>query len=316
MIPEKLPSHIHRIFILSFILYCCFEWNLGFSLSQCVLVIPYLYNYYYWTPWLIKKNKAYHWIIWISLLLVLHVALYATLCFGFWYFFKMGEDAPINGIIASGINGAFVFITMSTGSRLAKEWLKNQKTNHELVLQKSLTELQIMKSNINLPFILKVLDQIEKEAQEMPRDIEETIIYLSNLLRHSLYESKAQHIPLERELKVLSECIGLINKVYSPSRIDLCAGNTLAGQQIPPNLLIRLLGIWGEHLRSIHITESVIAIEGDRNCLVMSLPCSHYSPIKESVFEQCCPPYTDLCYSVKYEWTPTHLKVKIINLSL
>lgn len=315
-IPEKLPAHIHRVFILSFIIYCFVEWNLCFSLSQCVLAIPYVCNYYYWTPWLIQKNKPHHWVIWIFLLMVLHVSIYTALCVGFWYFFNMEKDLPLTWIIAGGINGGFVFITMSTGSRLAKEWLRNQKTNHDLIMQKSLTELQIMKSNINLPFILKILDQIEKEAREVPRHIEETIICLSNLLRHSLYESKAQHIPLERELKVLAECICLVNKVYLTGQVSLHARNTMASQQVPPNLMIRILGAWVEHLRSAHVESSLIIVEGQGGDLTMTLPCSHYSPIKESVFEQYCPPYTDYGYSVEYKWAPEHLKVKITNLFL
>ena len=104
--------------------------------------------------------------------------------------------------------------SVSTGSRLLWEWLTNLDFNKKLQLQKTENQLQLLKSNIKIPFVIDVLDDLQTKAKSNPALVQNEIIELSNVMRYNLYHVKKDLVQLKEELEILDQLVLLIKKVY------------------------------------------------------------------------------------------------------
>ena len=139
-------------------------------------------------------------------------------------------------------NWCFLFLPASTGARLVLIWLKNQEKEQELVLEKAATDLNVLKSEIDLPFVLQSLSYIEEVSAEDPKLAQEPTILLSDVLRDSLYENRI--ILLKRELETLNKYIELINLQQSRFVLRLDIKNVQVDLELPSNLLLIHLRYW------------------------------------------------------------------------
>lgn len=315
MIQRYLHIIIQALFFSLYLSYCLFTGDTLYMFSQAILCIPFFLNYFYWTPWLLQKNNTLYWSIWVIFFWSLNLVLYMGFYKIAWSLDSAYKPYPYIHLISGGINCTFFLVAISTGSRLTKEWIINQKKNQELIIERQITELQTLKSKINLPFVLKVLSQMEKRAQESPKQIEDSIISLSNILRHGLYESKASYITLECELKVLGDHVKLVNQLEEKrslilQEIDVSPFN------ITPTLLVRLFNAWMGNLWKSKEGVQYIALQHAGKALILLLPCHEARSEDQNHFVKQFPVYHDAVSSLEYTFRENSLEVKIVDLNL
>lgn len=112
----------------------------------------------------------------------------------------------------------------------------------QLRLQKQEAELNYLKSQTNPHFLFNTLNNIYSLAKDKSDLAPESILRLSKILRFMLYETSSNTIPIEKEVKVISDYIGLEKLRYDDSlRIDFEHKMEDVKQPIPPLLLIPLV---------------------------------------------------------------------------
>jgi len=86
-------------------------------------------------------------------------------------------------------------------------FLNEQENLENMKIQHTEMELKFLKSQINPHVLFNNLNTIYSYSIEKPEETPELILMLSDNLKHVLYESNSERIPLEKELQFLDNYI-------------------------------------------------------------------------------------------------------------
>lgn len=103
-----------------------------------------------------------------------------------------------------------VLLVATTLIKLAEDWLfynKNQNQLLQLQKQHIQTQLNALRSQVNPHFLFNSLNVIYAMALENKAHIDLAVVELSDILRYVIYDSNAERIKLEDEVKLLSNYI-------------------------------------------------------------------------------------------------------------
>lgn len=100
-----------------------------------------------------------------------------------------------------------IYIFTTSLFRLARGWFRLQ----EIEKEKTLAELKALKSQINPHFLFNSLNSIYSLARKNPAMVPDKIVRLSDLMRHIIYESDVDFIPLAKEIEMIKNYIELQN---------------------------------------------------------------------------------------------------------
>ncbi len=278
--------------------------------SMCYL------NYFFLSPYILKKNKLKYYLLWILIFIGGFTTIYAGWVFSQPYLLGIPEIKNVAMIWAISFNISFLYGAMSSGSRLAADWTANQDKNKHLLLQKTTSQIQWMKSNINIPFMLDSLSYAEKLAQEEPKKAEESIMLLSDILRYGLYESESSKISLEREIEILHEYITLQNKTDSSVSLKLEVNQDVGNLSIVPNILLRFIGLWKSIEKGKIKGEQVITLYRENNTIVLKLPVSPQIQMDKSRIKEQFPVFRNEYFMIDYKQDGEYLYLEILNLNV
>lgn len=283
---------------------------------QFFLIIPFYLNYFYTVPFVFQKKGVKFKLLWWIILSLSFIITYVL--FNYSLAIYLNKEAYFNLYFNIGIGFyiCFYYGTISTAFKLMADWTNNKIKNQELLLLKSKTKVKLIKSNINIPFMLKTLTKLETISSNSPKLIEEPIIQLSNLLRHGLYETKESTVPLSKETEVLKEYINLINLTNPKLSIQLQEKNIQFNKSIPPNLLIKLTSIWLEILTNEESENCIFELTEEGNILIFKLPESKNLEVTKSKFIPLFDAFTDEQFLINYTFTNSSIFFKIKNLTL
>lgn len=123
----------------------------------------------------------------------------------------------------------YMFITSLL--RLARGWFRLQEIENE----KTLAELKALKSQINPHFLFNSLNSIYSLSRKNSPIVPEKVIQLSDLMRHIIYDSDAEFIPLNKEIEMIRNYIELQNlRTIEKEKISIeVLGNTDKGKIAP-----------------------------------------------------------------------------------
>ncbi len=93
--------------------------------------------------------------------------------------------------------------------KLLKQWVKEQQHRNFLQNQNLVSELALLKNQINPHFIFNTLNNIDSLIAIEPGKASESIMRLSEIMRYVLYEATADYVPLEKEINYLKNFISL-----------------------------------------------------------------------------------------------------------
>ena len=111
-----------------------------------------------------------------------------------------------------------IYIFLTSLLRLARGYFKLQ----EIEKERSETELKALRSQINPHFLFNSLNSIYSLSRKNSPAVPDKIVQLSDLMRHIIYESDADFIPLEKEIEMVQNYIELQNlRTLASEKINL-----------------------------------------------------------------------------------------------
>ena len=114
---------------------------------------------------------------------------------------------------------------------MARGWFQLQ----ELEKEKTISELKALKSQINPHFLFNSLNSIYSLARKNSQNVPDKIVQLSDLMRHIIYESDVDFIPLEKEVEMVKNYIELQNlRTTEKDKIKLEIVGEIKGKKIAP----------------------------------------------------------------------------------
>ena len=128
-----------------------------------------------------------------------------------------------------------IYISVTGLLHLARSWFQLQ----ELEKEKTSAELKALKSQLNPHFLFNSLNSIYSLARKNSSLVPEKIVQLSDLMRHIIYESDVEFIPLEKEVEMVKNYIELQNlRSVEQDRIKMEIKGEIKGKIIAPLLFL------------------------------------------------------------------------------
>jgi len=100
------------------------------------------------------------------------------------------------------------FILAAFAYRLSKDWWRNERLRARLAEEKLSAELNYLKAQLNPHFLFNTLNNLyalaEREGNE---PLSGGIAGLAELMRYAVYDSRAEYVPLAKELRFLQSMV-------------------------------------------------------------------------------------------------------------
>ena len=123
--------------------------------------------------------------------------------------------------------------------KLVKRWWLKQKQSRQLATAKASAELQLLKAQVHPHFLFNTLNNIYSFTLDASPKAQEMVKKLSGLLHYIIHECNQSTVPLEKELKMIRDYMGLEKVRYGEQmdmQIDIRGDYT--NKMISPLLLI------------------------------------------------------------------------------
>lgn len=229
-----------------------------FVIISVMLVLHYYFNYYYAIPRFYFKQRYFAFIalhttfILAVFLLVILTGLVIGPCP------SPGLDPPLKNLTKSLLPRHILVLIFSLFMAL-NERLRTIDS------QKTKTELQFLRTQINPHFLFNVLNTIYGQAIIKSDHTADSIAKLSDLMRYSLKEANVPKVTLEKEITYLENYISLqALRLTDKTKVDFQVKGNITSLEIPPMLLIPFIenafkyGVSNEVATSIKIIIEVI----------------------------------------------------------
>jgi len=128
-----------------------------------------------------------------------------------------------------------IYLLLTSLLHLARGWFRLQ----QLETEKRKAELKALQTQINPHFLFNSLNSIYGLSRKNSKQVSDKIVQLSDLLRHIIYDSEHDLIPLEKEIQMISNYIELQN-LRSPltKQIDFDVEGEVGGKSIAPMVIL------------------------------------------------------------------------------
>lgn len=258
-------------------------------LVQLFVATIFYFNYWWLVPKLFKRHTPTTYLIWA-------VSSFSLFCIGPLFARQMVVEKEVGLFFAMGYAAYMVvyYGGTSVALRFAYDLAVNEEQNRSLQLQKMTTQIQIMKSNVNLSFVVEALGHLESLALKDPESVKEPLLQLSNVLRYGTYHAVEQQIEVGKEIGVIEEYIGLVNQMEKDYRLQLQTSELQESTPTVPNLMVKLIAFWRQQLSHLFVGDMIIRISSTDNASRLILPACdqmnehslalHYPEIHSSLF--------------------------------
>jgi len=137
---------------------------------------------------------------------------------------------------------SFVIISVlvvgfDTGLMISVKWAQSEQKRVQAEKENVETQLAFLRNQVSPHFFMNTLNNIHALIDHDTREAKESIIKLSKLMRHLLYDSQVDTIPLKKEIEFIKNYVELMKLRYSEKvKIDLSLPAQLPDKSIPPLL--------------------------------------------------------------------------------
>lgn len=154
-----------------------------------------------------------------------------------------GMPRPLLFMIISRTLPMFLVLLLAGGLiRLGYSFLKSQHEKRAMENAHLNAEVKFLKSQINPHFLFNTLNSIYSQAHNRSEHTEHSILKLSELLRYVLYETGEEKVPLEKDIRYITNYIALQRMRLSEKiTIRYEVTGSIQGQTIAPLLLIAFI---------------------------------------------------------------------------
>ena len=156
-----------------------------------------------------------------------------------------------------------LLIGFDTGLMLSFRLAKAEKARAKLEKENSESQLAFLRNQVSPHFFMNTLNNIHSLIDFNTDEAKESIIRLSKLMRHLLYDSEVESIPIQKEMDFIRNYIDLMSLRYSDKvKISYSIPDQLPDKSIPPLLFTSYVenafkhGVSYEHSSYIDISIS------------------------------------------------------------
>lgn len=213
------------------------------AISTVWYAIGVYLNLYWLLPKLLLKKR--YWQYGILLTTIILIIAYFT-ALALYYYFNSIYEPHLKGIFFASLEGYIFLLTeltmlvaITSVFYLLKEWYQKERRLKELENKNLITELSVLKSQVNPHFLFNALNSVYvliKDDQEKAR---KTLANISELLSHQLYDGNKEIVSLDKELNHIKNYIAL-EKVRQGKKVQIHwqLEGDINGKTIAPMLLI------------------------------------------------------------------------------
>lgn len=151
---------------------------------------------------------------------------------------RQGPMPPFANLLIFSI----LLVGFDTGLMISFRLSETEKAKAKLEKENVGTQLAFLRNQVNPHFFMNTLNNIHSLIDFDTIEAKESIIRLSKLMRHILYDSEVERIPIQKELEFVKNYVDLMKLRYSDKvKIDLLVPNQLPDKSIPPLLFTSFL---------------------------------------------------------------------------
>ena len=156
---------------------------------------------------------------------------------------------------------ALLILGFDTGMRAIFRWMKIEGENLNLEKEKIQSELAFLRNQISPHFFMNTLNNIHSLIDVDTEEAKDSLIRLSKMMRHLLYDSEQNKIALKKEIEFIQSYIDLMKLRYTDKvKINFIANTYNPKVEIPPLLFTSLIENAFKHGIS-YLEDSFINIE-------------------------------------------------------
>lgn len=135
-----------------------------------------------------------------------------------------------------------VFLVVGATIRVYEQLMKNERNKQLIESEKTTTELQFLKNQINPHFLFNSLNSIYSLTIQKSNDAPEAVITLSELMRYMLYQTNSRFVLLKSEIDFIKNYIKLQRlRIVDNKDININVHGIVSNQKIRPLLLISFI---------------------------------------------------------------------------
>ena len=245
---------IHLVFWLYIFNQAAFPWFIKKDIPYLLpdLIIHMLsgmfsfYMFYFSYKYLFQQKKKF-----LSILLSIFIGLFLSgfilagrigMEYAFWRYLVHYDLAKLivdKAWIFDDIRLIIIFFIYSLLIRLAINWYENQKLQADFINQKQISELALLRSQVNPHFFFNTLNNIYSLVYQKSDDAPEAVMKLSSIMRYMLYDATTDKVLLEKEVEYLKSFIELEKlRLRNKDFVSLEIRGSAEGLTIAPMLLI------------------------------------------------------------------------------
>ena len=128
-------------------------------------------------------------------------------------------------------------IGFDTGLQISVKWAHSEQLRIQAEKDNVENQLAFLRNQVSPHFFMNTLNNIHSLIDIDTTEAKESIIKLSKLMRHLLYDSEVEQIPLKKEIEFIQNYVELMKLRYSDKvQIDLQLPGQLPDKSIPPLL--------------------------------------------------------------------------------
>lgn len=178
---------------------------------------------------------------------------------------------------------SILLVGFDTGLKIFFKLAQTEKEKAKLETENVSTQLAFLRNQVSPHFFMNTLNNIHAQIDINTEEAKDSLIRLSKLMRHLIYDSEAEKLPISKELDFISNYIDLMSLRYSEKvKIKLDLPENLPDKTIPPLLFTSFVenafkhGISYENSSFVYIT-----FKYEEDNLIMEIKNSNHNIISE-----------------------------------
>jgi len=200
--------------------------SLGFDFAMVY------FNLYYLIPRFFQRNRMPVYVVLTLLTAVANSVIITLVFYDQSVHGSLFVNIFYNALFTSGLLGIAVAIKVSTIT-----YVKQQHLNELQKLHLS-TELNYLKKQVNPHFLFNVLNNMYVQSRENPKEVPETILKLSELMRYQTYDAAKEQVSLKQEIDFIEKYLDLEKMRREFLHIDIQKAGNLNNVPTPPMLFL------------------------------------------------------------------------------
>lgn len=137
---------------------------------------------------------------------------------------------------------AILVIGFDAGLRMIFRWSKLEQEKTLLEKENVQNQLAFLRTQISPHFFMNTLNNIHAQIDIDAEEAKESIIKLSKLMRHLLYESQGEKTALKKEIDFIKSYVNLMKLRFSDKiKIDVQLPASIPEKEIPPLLFTSVI---------------------------------------------------------------------------